>query len=107
MIRRGLLCKHCTNKSCNDLGTETEPIEIECPACDGNGCDECNLGAIKIMGCPNTFCREVTQAVNLADLFEKGMPPISGGALDQSAWFIESVRVLSNEESALRAESYE
>lgn len=33
-------------------------------------------------------------AANLIDLFNKGMPPVAGGSLDQTAWFIEAVQIL-------------
>ena len=31
---------------------------------------------------------------NLVDLFESGLPPVAGGSLDQTAWFLEAVREL-------------
>ncbi len=77
---------------------------MECPACDGEGCEECDDGQYKVIGCPNAYCREVIPAVNMVDLFEKGLPPIAGGVLDQAAWFIDCVRVFANEESLARAE---
>jgi hypothetical protein len=44
--------------------------------------------------------------VKLADLFDKGMPPVQGGALDQSAWFLDAVAILRNDEAAVKAEDY-
>lgn len=98
----GQLCRHCTDKKCKDLGTESEPIEIECPSCDGEGCDECRLGQITISGCPNEYCSPVATAATLIDLFEKGLPPVAGGALDQSVWFLEAARILRNDEAQIR-----
>jgi hypothetical protein len=43
--------------------------------------------------------------VQLIDLFEKGLPPIAGGTLDQSVWFLEAVKVLSNEEALARQQA--
>lgn len=41
----------------------------------------------------------------MIDLFEKGLPPIAGGTLDQSVWFIEAARILSNEEALAKREA--
>jgi hypothetical protein len=43
--------------------------------------------------------------VELADLFEKCIPPIAGGALDQSAWFLKAVKILSSDESEIKAKA--
>lgn len=59
------------------------------------------MGRVTISGCPNEYCREVAPFTKLADLFEKGIPPIAGGALDQSASFLEACRILRSEEIAL------
>ena len=32
------------------------------------------------------------EAMELADLYEKGLPPVEGAALDQSKWFVEACR---------------
>jgi hypothetical protein len=56
------------------------------------------------MGCPQSYCQEVVPAINLIDLFDKGLPPINGGALDQSAWFLDAVRVLHADEQEIKAE---
>jgi len=42
---------------------------------------------------------------SLVDLFEKGLPPVAGGALDQAYWFIQAARILKNDEAYIRAES--
>jgi hypothetical protein len=57
------------------------------------------------MGCPQTFCKEIIPVLGLIDLFEKGLPPINGGTLDQSAWFIEASRVLASEEALAKMEA--
>jgi hypothetical protein len=87
-----------------DEGTETEPIEIECPACNGGGCDECKEGSIIVLGCPNQYCKEVIPAIRLFDLFDKGMAPVAGGALDQSAMFLEAATILERDEAKIKAE---
>lgn len=95
LIRNGKLCRHCTTKACHDKGTEAEPISLECPACDGEGCDECKDGWFQIDGCPNGFCRSVIPTIELTDLFEKGLPPVSGGVLNQSASFLNAAKFFS------------
>jgi hypothetical protein len=44
--------------------------------------------------------------VHLADLFGKGLPPVAGGALDQSVWFLEAERALRIDELTIRNESH-
>jgi hypothetical protein len=106
MIRQGLLCRNCTVAKCSDKGTDDEPISIDCPTCNRKGCDHCDdVGFISILGCPNVQCGDVSYVARLADLFEKGMPPIAGGALDQSAWFLDAVSFLRSDEAQLRAKS--
>jgi len=78
---------------------------MECPQCDGFGCDECNQGQIRIDGCPQQYCKEIVQSIGLIDLFNKGLPPIAGGTLDQSVWFLEAVNVLSNAETQAKNEA--
>jgi hypothetical protein len=43
--------------------------------------------------------------VELADLFEKGIPPIAGGALDQAAWFLHATKTLAHEEASIKAKA--
>ena len=43
--------------------------------------------------------------VGLCDLYERGLPPIAGGALDQAAWFLEAANRLKHEEQTLKAEA--
>lgn len=101
----GQLCRHCSDKRCEDKGTDAEPIKIQCPCCNGAGCEECAFGDFVVKGCPNEYCSSVVSAASLVDLFEKGLPPIAGGALDQSVWFLEAARILRNDEAQIRAEA--
>ena len=47
---------------------------------------------MNVIGCPSQYCKSVGDAVRLFELFEKGIMPIAGGALDQSAWFLAAQR---------------
>ena len=104
MIRQGMLCLHCSDKECKDKGTDAESIEIECVACNGTGCDECVEGVYRVEGCPNQYCSGLNQFVELVDLFDEGLPPVAGGALDQASSFIEASRRFKSEEQRAKAE---
>jgi hypothetical protein len=104
MIRTGALCRSCTVKVCRDLSTDREPIDIECPACHGAGCEDCRDGKIRIDGCPNRQCQDMYSFIQLSDLFSKGILPTAGGALDQSASFIEAVQFFESDQAKVRAE---
>lgn len=114
MIRQGLLCRHCSDKECKDKGTDHEPIEIECTACNGSGmqgteehkkpCDQCQDGVFRVQGCPNRYCDGMGQFIELVDLFDEGLPPVAGGALDQAASFLEAARRFKTEEQRAKAE---
>jgi len=57
-----------------------------------------------IQGCPNEYCRSMADAVRLFELFAKGILPIAGGALDQSAWFLSAERQWRIDDMTMRAE---
>jgi hypothetical protein len=78
---------------------------MECISCDGVGCEDCIEGRVQISGCPKKYCREVVPAISLIDLFQKGLPPIAGGTLDQSVWFIEAAKILGYEEAQAKSEA--
>jgi len=105
LIRNGALCRSCTGGKCRNIGTAKEQIEIECPLCNGGGCGECeDRGAFVVEGCPNDFCQGIGPSITLFDLFEKGLPPIVGGALDQSVSFVQAAAFFSNEERRIEIE---
>jgi len=77
---------------------------MECPACDGVGCDQCDEGSVGVTECPNKYCRDIAPLVPLADMLDKGLLPIAGGLLDQAAWFIQAARLLERDEERIKAE---
>lgn len=99
-----MLCRYCTAGKCKNLSTADDRAEIECPSCNGFGCDECKDGCFEIDGCPNAFCKGTVNAIDLFDLFEKGLPPVSGGVLDQSVSFIAAAQFFDSEERRIRNE---
>ena len=80
---------------------------VACPMCNERGCRHCdNEGHFKITDCPQKqFDQELLQFLDLADLFEKGVTPITGGALDQSSWFLNGVKFLRSEENIVESET--
>jgi len=77
---------------------------MECPSCAGRGCQYCDAGFILVEGCPNRECGDIIDAIFAFDLFAKGTPPIVGGLLDQSAWFVEAAQRLRHDEAMIKAE---
>jgi len=73
--------------------------------CSGKGCTHCNGGNVEIMGCPNEYARSMSSTIHLIELFGKGVLPVSGGALDQSSWFLSAERCYRIEEALIRSES--
>jgi hypothetical protein len=96
------LCRSCSVNKCRSLSTKESRVAIECPSCDGHGCSECNGGHFEIDGCPNSFCSSVVDSLDVFDLWEKGVPPIAGGTLDQSVSFIRAARFFDSEERRVR-----
>ena len=97
-----MLCRSCNRSKCYSLSTEAAPIEIECPECDGVGCNACHDGVFVLDGCPNSYCSSVVGSLELFDLFTDGIPPVAGGALDQSVSFLAASRFFRNEEAKVR-----
>lgn len=77
---------------------------MQCPSCNGTGCKDCDGGYFDFDGCPNTYCSGAIDAIDLFDLFEKGLPPVSGGMLDQAASFIGAAQYFGNEERRVKNE---
>ena len=42
----------------------------------------------------------------MADLMKQGLPPVAGGVLDQSAWFVSVYEAFRSEEAKAEAEVY-
>jgi len=73
---------------------------MQCPICGGRGCDECVGGEIEHTSCPLYLIGgDIADAIDYAELWEKGLPPIAGGALDQSQSFIIAARFIFAEKN--------
>ena len=101
LIRCGELCKACGDK-CRDQ--DGSGIELECPCCNGNGCDQCKDGVFLLTECPREYTRKLVTAVNTASLVSRGILPVQGGALDQANWFIEFLHELESNQAKIDEE---
>ena len=75
---------------------------MTCPACGGSaaGCGECDAGRIEITQCPlECIDEDVWKIIMLAELFEKGLPPVAGGTLDQAKVFVEAAYFIFREQN--------
>ena len=72
---------------------------MKCPGCDGNGCGECDKkGTFDLTCCPLEYITDdVWEVIRYAELYEKGLPPVAGGALDQAKCFIEAAQFIMRE----------
>ena len=91
-----------------DCPSDRLPAVVACPVCNERGCKECDSkGSYEITSCPQKqIDAELCQFLDLADLFEKGIPPIAGGSLDQASWFLKAYHFLKSEENRITRESY-
>jgi len=96
----GGICRNCPGiLKCKDMPSESAPIEMGCVTCEGNGCRKCNgTGRIEITGCPlGIITLESWEFITFAKLYEKGLPPIAGGSLDQAKGFVNGCSFVFNE----------
>lgn len=72
---------------------------MDCPMCGGRGCRRCRAGKIEITGCPILKVEpETWEIIKFTRLYEKGLPPVAGGALDQAKGFIDAAGFIFAEE---------
>ena len=84
---------------------------LECPVCAGDDDAECpgckGTGRFEIDSCPKRIVTANTWAViEAAELYEKGLPPVAGGQLDQTASFLSAARFVWSEQSRWKAEMW-
>jgi hypothetical protein len=106
-LRFGAVCERCPGPGrCKDKPTVAEPIEMKCIACGGSaaGCDHCRNGRFAVQQCPLEFVDdEIWDLVRYADLMTKGLTPVSGGLLDQSASFVKAAHFVIEETEYYKA----
>jgi hypothetical protein len=84
------MCKACGG-GCVDPPTAAEPLLVRCLACGGDGCDRCGGGTVRIEQCPKQIIDAATSRfLHHLTLYERGVPPVAGGSLDQCHAFNEA-----------------
>ena len=102
------ICSNCRRGNCTlGIGPNNLAV-IECPDCDGSGCDECGeTGQVTIDQCALDYTRGLGQLANLATYAEKGMLPLPGPLLDQPAWFVAFWHFLQSQLTKIENEKLE
>jgi len=72
--------------------------------CGGGGCVDCDdRGSFEVTRCPQLeITADVIEAVELAGMMRRGLPPVTGGSLDQAEQFLEAARLIWREEDFWR-----
>ena len=112
-VRSGDLCKTCGSRCARDFANGA--VSLECPACNGTGkdsfgglCEHCDDGMFALTRCPREYIGiEITDAINLAAICGSGDWPITGGLLEQSAWFLDLKQTLEGEHNKIDAAKME
>jgi hypothetical protein len=83
-------------------------LAIACPSCNEAGCGDCGeSGYVELTACPKRSIDLGTlEAMRMADLMGSGLPPVEGGVLDQSAWFVSFYECWRAELNRAEAEAY-
>lgn len=97
------MCRSCSNRCAAE--EVNQQLELECPICNGTGCEQCDDGFFKVNECPNKFIADIIPTVSVIDFFHQGILPTTGGLLDQAAWIVEAARVLKHEDAIAKAEA--
>lgn len=115
MVRCGELCKSC-GASCRDLLTPENPAELECTACDGTAktrdsevCKQCNgTGVFELTECPQKYVgSDMIYDLNIASACRDGVMPVSGGLMEQSAYWFDLWTTLESEQARIDRERME
>lgn len=63
------------------------------------------MGRLRITACPlHVITDDVWETLQYADLYKRGIPPITGGALDQLAIFNAAARLIWAESARIEKE---
>ncbi len=101
-----MLCRRCGTE-CLDRISESEYVEVECPCCNGAGCDQCSDGQFRLTSCGRKFVGgEMVRAINLANMADRHLPA-AGGLLEQSAWFVDLWQTMGSEQALIDADRIE
>jgi len=63
------------------------------------------MGTFDLTECPLDYVgQEVWDAIEMAELYEKGLPPVAGGSLDQCRSFLAACRMVWADQRRWKAE---
>lgn len=101
--------------ACKGSGLRPFPVfHISCGSCHGAGCDECDEGAVPMYRCPAKLVDSYRDGRSIRTAFWYCMEyenskvlPTAGGVADQSAQFVQSLRVFSSELGHIRKDQAE
>jgi hypothetical protein len=89
---------------CQGVVSKEFSAEIECAECGGSGCEHCSEGWYMIDQCPSKYIgQELISDIQIVAASEQHLP-VSGGLLDQSAWWFELRQLLRSEEHRITEE---
>jgi hypothetical protein len=82
--------------------TDSDPLEIVCPFCEESGCEHCDDGFLKLTTCPQKFIGpEMVSQINITAACTDGVLPVSGGLLDQSAYWFSLKSCLESDQAKI------
>jgi hypothetical protein len=80
---------------------------MQCTECGGEGCQHCDEGWYMIKECPSKYIgQELISDIQIVSASDQHLP-VSGGLLDQSAWWFELRQLLRSEEHKITEEQME
>ena len=84
-----------------------ERKRFECVECFGRGCSACDdQGWFETSDCPQKVASPMSKTLSLIDMADKGHLPVTGGVMEQSAWFIAAYRYYSSDMDRAKAKAY-
>ena len=85
----------------------TNCVSLDCPGCNGYGCDECKNGKFDLLECPIDYIDDDTyEMIELSKLYmENGQPPVIGGVYDQTYNFIKVAQFVYDEREYWKAQN--
>jgi hypothetical protein len=106
-VRCGELCGSCVGR-CRGVVNSEQRAEIECVMCGGIGCGECENGYMVLSECPSSYIgQELIGDINIVAACSDGVLPVSGGLMDQSAYWFELSQAMKREINAVEKEQHE
>jgi hypothetical protein len=85
-----------------------QPAEIECTECGGIGCRHCDRGYYRVTQCPQSYIgSELVNDINIVAQCTSGVMPVSGGLMNQPAYWLELKTRLEGEQNQIEREQRE